>query len=100
MDRRRFDYSRSCATEVVNLHETFEDEHFVYLVMELCQGGELVTWRSMPKAARGDLSVICHYSSLVSSFYPMNQVASMTIVSLPLVRLWKCIWDRHTLGRT
>lgn len=29
---------------VVNLHETFEDEHFVYLVMELCQGGELAAF--------------------------------------------------------
>lgn len=26
---------------VVNLRETFEDENFVYMVMELCQGGEL-----------------------------------------------------------
>ena len=29
------------STEVVNLRETFEDENFVYMVMELCQGGEL-----------------------------------------------------------
>ena len=32
---------RGSLTEVVNLRETFEDENFVYMVMELCQGGEL-----------------------------------------------------------
>lgn len=32
---------RGSLTEVVNLCETFEDENFVYMVMELCQGGEL-----------------------------------------------------------
>ena len=30
-------------TEVVRLHETYEDDCFVYMVMELCQGGELAT---------------------------------------------------------
>lgn len=29
---------------VVNLRETFEDENFVYMVMELCQGGELAAF--------------------------------------------------------
>ena len=29
------------SSKVVNLRETFEDENFVYMVMELCQGGEL-----------------------------------------------------------
>jgi len=28
---------------VVRLHETYEDDAFVYMVMELCQGGELVS---------------------------------------------------------
>ncbi|CAE7880506.1 CPK2, partial [Symbiodinium microadriaticum] len=29
---------------VVRLHETYEDDAFVYMVMELCQGGELVSF--------------------------------------------------------
>eukprot|EP00438_Fugacium_kawagutii_P010125 Skav208966 [mRNA] locus=scaffold1134:52193:57316:+ [translate_table: standard] len=29
---------------VVNLRETFEDDRFVYMVMELCQGGELAAF--------------------------------------------------------
>ncbi|CAE7026049.1 CPK2 [Symbiodinium natans] len=29
---------------VVRLHETYEDDCFVYMVMELCQGGELVAF--------------------------------------------------------
>jgi len=26
---------------IVKLYETFEDERYVYLVMEMCEGGEL-----------------------------------------------------------
>ena len=33
--------------EVVNLTETFEDKNFFYMVMELCEGGELVPLAAM-----------------------------------------------------
>lgn len=29
---------------VVEFHEAFEDKNFVYIVMELCKGGELLNW--------------------------------------------------------
>ena len=33
---------RGVMSQVVNLRETFEDKNFFYMVMELCEGGELV----------------------------------------------------------
>ena len=40
----RLNGCRCSESQVVRLHETYEDDAFVYMVMELCQGGELVTW--------------------------------------------------------
>jgi polo-like kinase 4 len=33
--------SRLCNESIVKLYHTFEDEHFIYLVCELCNGGNL-----------------------------------------------------------
>lgn len=61
---------------IVKLYESFEDEKYVYLIMELCEGGELFDkLLDMGNLCESDATVLFKQMSSAVAYLHSNQIA-------------------------